>query len=233
MTNAVAGLIYYIRSSATGRVYVGSTTRQAKQRWAEHLHYLRKGTHHSKHMQRVYAKYGEADLQFSVELRHEGPEPLLTIEQQHIDLFIGRCMNGVPVSDSIYAAHAANRGRVMSVEEKARRSESAKKAISEGRSIRAPWSKERRAAHSIRLTGRKMPKVSQDARSNISAGLRMMHARNGTSAKPKGPDQRNAFVAAESATWRAMAAQGKSFREIERITGHSRRVIAKACKEAA
>ena len=43
---------------------------------------------------------------------------------------------------------------------------------------------------------------------------------------------RNAFVAAESAAWRAMAAQGKSFREIERLTGRCRRVIARACKEA-
>jgi len=40
----MAGLIYYITSKATGRVYVGSTTRSAKQRWAEHMHYLRKGT---------------------------------------------------------------------------------------------------------------------------------------------------------------------------------------------
>lgn len=229
----MSGLIYYIRSKATGRVYVGSTTRAAKQRFAEHLHYLRKGTHHSKHLQRVYAKYGETDLQFSVELQHAGHEPLLAIEQQHIDLFVGRCMNGVPVSNSIYAAHAANRGRVMSAEERAKRSEAAKKAISEGRAIRGPWNEERKAAHAIRLTGRKMPKVSQESKDNISKGLRMMHALKGTSAKPKGPDLRNAFVAAESAAWRAMAAQGKSFREIERLTGRCRRVIARACKEAA
>ena len=33
----MSGLIYYITSKATGRVYVGSTTRSAKQRWAEHM----------------------------------------------------------------------------------------------------------------------------------------------------------------------------------------------------
>ena len=49
----MAGVIYYIRSAATGRTYVGSTTRGIKQRWSEHLHYLRKGTHHSRHLQRV------------------------------------------------------------------------------------------------------------------------------------------------------------------------------------
>ena len=37
----MAGLIYYITSKANGRVYVGSTTRSAKQRWTEHMHYLR------------------------------------------------------------------------------------------------------------------------------------------------------------------------------------------------
>jgi group I intron endonuclease len=228
----MAGLIYYITSKANGRVYVGSTTRSAKQRWAEHMHYLRKGTHHSKHLQRVYAKYGVKDLEFSIAAHCDDSEPLLDVEQRHIDMHDGRCMNTAPVSDSIYAAHAANRGRVMSEEEKAKRSEAAKKAISEGRAIRGPWSEERKAAHAIRLTGRKMPKVSQESKDNISKGLRMMHALKGTSAKPKGPDLRNAFVAAESAAWRAMAAQGKSFREIERLTGRCRRVIARACKEA-
>ena len=228
----MAGLIYYITSKATGRVYVGSTTRSAKQRWAEHMHYLRKGTHHSKHLQRVCAKYGVEDLEFSVAAHCDDSEPLLDVEQRHIDMHAGRCMNTAPVSDSIYAAHAANRGRVMSEEEKAKRSEAARKAISEGRAIRGPWSEERKAAHAIRLTGRKMPKVSQESKDNISKGLRMMYALKGASAKPKGPDLRNAFVAAESAAWRAMAAQGKSFREIARLTGRCRRVIARACKEA-
>lgn len=31
----MAGVIYYIRSAATGRTYVGSTTRGIKQRWSE------------------------------------------------------------------------------------------------------------------------------------------------------------------------------------------------------
>ena len=63
----MAGVIYYIRSAATGRTYVGSTTRGIKQRWSEHLHYLRKGTHHSRHLQRVYSKHGEDDLSVSTE----------------------------------------------------------------------------------------------------------------------------------------------------------------------
>ena len=51
----MSGFIYYITSGATGRIYVGSTSRNVKQRWSEHLHYLRKGSHHSPHLQRVYA----------------------------------------------------------------------------------------------------------------------------------------------------------------------------------
>ena len=229
----MAGLIYYIRSKTTGRVYVGSTTRTAKQRFAEHLHYLRKGNHHSKHLQRVYDKYGEADFDFSVILEHDGPEPLLDIEQSHIDMFVGSCMNGVPVSDSIYAAHAANRGRVQTKEERERRSESAKTSIREGRAIRGPWSEERKAAHSIRLTGRKMPPVTDAQRANISKALRAMHERLGTSAKKKTGDKRTDFIEKEMEHWASMKADGKSIREIERLTGRCRKVIARAMKDVA
>lgn len=227
----MAGVIYYIRSAATGRTYVGSTTRGIKQRWSEHLHYLRKGTHHSRHLQRVYSKHGEDDLSVSTEYECRPGEDILAIEQQHIDLFKGRCMNGAPVSDAIYAAHAAARGRKMPDSERKRRSESAKRAIAEGRAKRGPWSDERKAAHSERLKGRKMPPVSEQARKNISASLRLMHATNGTAAKPKAPDRRTAFIANEVESWRLMRAEGKSYREIERITGRCRRVIARECRE--
>lgn len=215
----MAGVIYYIRSAATGRTYVGSTTRGIKQRWSEHLHYLRKGTHHSRHLQRVYSKHGEDDLSVSAVYECRPGEDILAIEQQHIDLFKGRCMNGAPVSDSIYAAHAAARGRKVPDSERKRRSESAKRAIAEGRAKRGPWSDERKAAH------------SEQARKNISAGLRLMHAVNGTAAKPKAPDRRTAFIANEVESWRLMRAEGKSYREIERITGRCRRVIARECWE--
>lgn len=225
----MVGIIYYITSAATGRIYVGSTTRGAKQRWSEHLHYLRKGTHHSKHMQRVYLKYGEGDLSIVSTQECGDGEDLLACEQAHIDSLAGFVMNAAPVSDSIYAAHEANRNREMSEEERQRRSNSAKRAIAEGRAKRGPWSKERKAKHSERLAGRKMPPVSEETRRNISEALRLRNAMAGKSPKPKGADGRTAFIACEVDSWVAMRASGKSFREIEALTGRCRKVISREC----
>lgn len=226
----MSGQIYYIHSAATKRVYVGSTTRGIKQRFSEHLHYLRHGKHHSKHLQRVYSKYGEADLTIELVCNCAVNEDILTIEQQHIDRHAGNVMNTAPVSDSIYAAHAANRGRVMPEAERLKRSESAKRSIVEGRAKRGAWSDERKKAHSIRLTGRKMPPVADSTRANISSALRLRHALSGTAAKPKTPNQRTAFIEQEVNTWLIMRAEGKSYREIERITKRCRNVIARECK---
>ncbi|HEY0822062.1 MAG TPA: GIY-YIG nuclease family protein, partial [Rhizobacter sp.] len=120
------GVVYYIESAVTGRIYVGSTTRGQAQRWAEHLHYLRNGKHHCRHLQRVYNKHGEEDLTCRVAEHVEDELFLLAREQFHLWRHEGQLMNGVAVSDALHAANAANRGRVMPAEERARRSAIAK-----------------------------------------------------------------------------------------------------------
>jgi len=224
--------VYYITSLSTGRVYVGSTTRTTKQRFAEHLHYLRKNTHHSKHLQRIFNKYGEADLAFSVAQVCDECEDLLAAEQAHIDKNITIALNTAPVSDSIYAAHHANRGRKMTDEEKERRRAAALLAIEEGRQKHTPWSDERKAAHAIRLKGRKMPPVKQSTMDNISEALRARHALLGTSAKKKLTDERTAFIGREIQCWLDMRAKGMSYREMERVTGRCRKVLSRECGKA-
>lgn len=223
-----AGVIYVIRSAATGRVYVGSTVRAPRQRWLEHLHYLRKGTHHTPHLQRVFNKYCESDLSFEVIESVLRDADVLKAEQDHIDSSMAPLMNSAPVSESIHAAHAANRGRVMPDSERQRRSVSAKMAIAEGRALRKPWDEDRKARHSIALTGRKMPPISDQTRQKISDGHRLRHALLGTSAEPA--RDRYAFIAAERESWLVMWRAGKSFREIEALTGRARKVIARECK---
>lgn len=227
----MSGVIYNIKSAATGRVYVGSTTRSPRQRWLEHLHYLRKGTHHSKHLQRVYCKYGETDLDFSVVYECQPDEVVLDCEQRHIDAVAKTCMNTAPVSDSIYAAHAANRGRVIGQDERRIRSEAAKLAIAEGRVKPQKWSEERRAKHSIALTGRKMPPVSLKTRENIGAALRLRNALAGHRAKEKTPNAKTAFIASEIESWVDMRKRGMSYREMERVTGRCRSVLSRECQK--
>lgn len=172
-----AGVVYLIRSSATGRVYVGSTVRAPRQRWLEHLHYLRNGTHHTPHLQRVFNKYGEHDLTFEPIESVLRDSDVLAEEQYHIDHSAAPVMNSAPVSESIRAAHAANRGRVMSCEERQRRSVSAKLAIAEGRAKQGPWTEERRSLHGAALKGRKMPPVSDATREKIRQAALRRYAR--------------------------------------------------------
>lgn len=58
-------IIYKIECLKDGKVYVGQTKNRRK-RWDEHKYYLRKGIHHSTHLQRAWTKYGEVNFEFSV-----------------------------------------------------------------------------------------------------------------------------------------------------------------------
>lgn len=212
-------LVYYIRCKPNGRLYVGSTTRGNKQRFSEHRHYLRRGSHCAKQLQRCWNKYGEPAFDFEVVETVDDAAFLLAREQFHIwrvrpDLLL----NTAPVSDSVYAAQAACRGRVMGAEERAMRSR-AQTGVTRG-----SWTAEQRAAHSIALRGRKMPPVSDSTRKNISASKR---GKAPTVAIQASVQARSARVASLVHAWVALREQGHSFRAIESMTGNCRKVIAR------
>jgi group I intron endonuclease len=75
--------VYTIRCEPTGKVYVGSAVHLAR-RWRTHKAQLRRGDHHSQHLQRAWNKYGESAFVFQViELAQK--ECLIPCEQKHID----------------------------------------------------------------------------------------------------------------------------------------------------
>jgi len=57
--------IYTVTNYSDGKVYVGSSN-HIERRWKEHKKQLRKGTHHSKHLQHAWTKYGEMAFTFEV-----------------------------------------------------------------------------------------------------------------------------------------------------------------------
>ncbi|WP_019534207.1 GIY-YIG nuclease family protein [Paenibacillus ginsengihumi] len=57
--------IYKIECLANGKVYIGQTKNRRK-RWDEHKYELRRGIHHSTHLQRAWRKFGEANFKFTV-----------------------------------------------------------------------------------------------------------------------------------------------------------------------
>ena len=57
--------IYKIINTTNGKFYVGSTT-NTQERFRTHRNRLRKGRHHSKHLQAAWNKYGEKVFVFFV-----------------------------------------------------------------------------------------------------------------------------------------------------------------------
>jgi group I intron endonuclease len=77
--------IYQILNTVTGDLYVGSETVRGS-RWKTHLWKLRKGVHHSVHLQRAYVKYGEPAFEFSIiEDGIASNAEMLRREQHYID----------------------------------------------------------------------------------------------------------------------------------------------------
>jgi hypothetical protein len=96
--------------------------------------------------------------------------------------------------------------------------------------VAAPWSDDRRRAHSVALTGRSMPPANPERGARISA------AKKGKKQSPEHIASlvisRAAKFASEVPVWQAMRAEGLSIREIERKTGRSRRMIARMLEAA-
>lgn len=76
--------IYMIRCTANGDRYIGSA-KSILRRKSDHLCNLRIGKHHSKHLQNVYNKYGEASLEFLILEIVDDCSRLLEREQYWID----------------------------------------------------------------------------------------------------------------------------------------------------
>lgn len=76
--------IYRITHTPTGRDYIGSA-RRVRSRMRRHRLELRVGKHTNEHLQRAWAKYGEAQFECALVESVEHVADLLTREQFHID----------------------------------------------------------------------------------------------------------------------------------------------------
>ena len=52
-------IVYAIRHTVTGRIYIGSTGKELHERYSAHISLLRKGSHSSKLMQKDFDEFGE------------------------------------------------------------------------------------------------------------------------------------------------------------------------------
>lgn len=78
--------IYQIKHIESGKIYVGSA-KNLRLRWKEHRKFLNRGTHHSRHLQSAWVKYGgRMAFEFSILLLC-APDDLLFFEQRALDKF--------------------------------------------------------------------------------------------------------------------------------------------------
>lgn len=75
--------IYRIRNTENNRAYIGSA-KDMYVRQGKHLSLLRKGKHHSRHLQAAWSKYGEARFVFE-QIEHCATEALIEREQFWLD----------------------------------------------------------------------------------------------------------------------------------------------------
>lgn len=76
-------IIYQIRNLVNSKIYVGSST-EKMDRWSKHKHNLRLGTHHNRHLQSAWNKYGAINFIFEI-LEYADKSKLLEAEQYWID----------------------------------------------------------------------------------------------------------------------------------------------------
>lgn len=76
-------VIYQIINTINNKIYVGSAVYFANRK-GEHLSELRKNTHHNKHLQNSFNKYGESNFKFSI-LEYASKETLIKREQYYLD----------------------------------------------------------------------------------------------------------------------------------------------------
>lgn len=78
--------VYAIRNLVNGKMYIGSTINSFNKRWQCHKKRLRKGIHHSEHLQASWNKYGENVFSFEV-IEITEPELCRKREGYYINLY--------------------------------------------------------------------------------------------------------------------------------------------------
>jgi group I intron endonuclease len=76
--------VYRIVNTSNKKFYVGSAQASLNRRKNQHFHLLRKGNHHSIHLQRAWNKYGEKEFRFEI-IEECLPEKCIEREQFYLD----------------------------------------------------------------------------------------------------------------------------------------------------
>ena len=147
--------IYQIYNKSNNKRYIGSTLNVSR-RWSQHLHLLRNGKHHSKHLQNAWNKYGEEAFVFEC-LEYCEPDSLLSLEHDYIVEY--------KATDREYGYNVTE-----DVEHVAVLSKEDREKISNAMTKRK-WTEEQRQKFIASKTGKKSKKSSETKKRQFREGL--------------------------------------------------------------
>ena len=78
--------IYQIKNKVNKKIYIGSSV-DIKQRWAKHLHELKKGIHSNKYLLESFKKYGEENFDFILLEKIQDSSLIIEREQYYLDYY--------------------------------------------------------------------------------------------------------------------------------------------------
>jgi group I intron endonuclease len=144
--------IYIIKNIVNNKVYIGSAV-DIQRRWRRHRTELKKGKHHSMHLQAAWNIYGKQSFKFEIIEQVSNPLHLLSYEQVYLDYY--KCYKD---------EHGYNICKVAGSAYGLKHTEEAKQKISKAHSGKK-YSEETRKKISEAKTGRK---VSEETKKRMS-----------------------------------------------------------------
>jgi len=106
----IAKGVYKITNVVNAKVYIGSSSRNIKERWNKHCSHLKLKQHSSQKMQNDYDKFGIEVFRFDVIQRmdNKSPEEILEKEQFYINLYKSYGKNGYNSSSIVNGGNIRN-----------------------------------------------------------------------------------------------------------------------------
>lgn len=102
--------VYMIKNTLNEKKYIGSSI-NIKRRLYDHFHKLTKNTHHNKHLQAAWNKYGEKHFAFQVlETCEPIKDTILFLEQKYLDLKPE--YNNAPIAGSNFGCKQSKESRL-------------------------------------------------------------------------------------------------------------------------
>lgn len=175
-------IVYKIENSINDKIYIGSSVKE-NIRTNQHIHHLKKGTHHNRPLQNFVNKYGIDKIKFVV-LEKDLPIDMLIIrEQYHIDLnkenkilfnirMRAESMIGTKRTEEQKIKMVQNRLKKSGYPKGNTMSEQTKNKIKETRMLNGGYvvSEKQKSDHSLRMKGRKATDETKVKISKILTG---------------------------------------------------------------